>query len=536
MKSILLGIVVLCVFTAQGQTMKDAEKHFKKYEYKHAFDTYKVLYGKESFSTEELKRYSYSSFAIGEFQTCYDILPSLVSLSDIEPFFFYMNGEVCMHLKKYDEAKVAYDKYQKMDDERNVSVKIESCDQIPNWTSMEYLTITGLDNNSSKADNSGMTTSTGNFEFHELGMDSIGGGMATDAIDNSELLIMRPYFKDAEGVTHPVLIDQLYQYASIGSLVVEESNGLVLLSIAEPMSKDPNKLPSHIYTGKWNSSNYSVSEIMPWQFGGFQDSSSCSHLAINGGGTKLIFTKMKDDNSDLYLSDFENGNWSNPYAFSKINTPLNDMYPVFQGDTLLTFSSDGRLGYGNLDIFSYDLKSEEIEHLKAPVNGPMDDFYLKYLSPDLALFTSNRSNGKGDDDRYQIKFREPKIEIPVPDSTDFYTFLDEWVDQNIYFDFDKFNLKKDVKIIDELIVFLKKNPTLQIRLEAHADSRGIDAYNDYLSEKRAITVKSELVGLGIADEQIAIEAKGESAPLVKCDKCSEEMHASNRVVIIRLIK
>lgn len=534
MKSILLGISVLCIFSASGQTMKEAEKYFDRYEYKHAFDTYKVLYGKETFGSEELKRYSYSSFAIGEFQTCYEILPDLVSLNDIEPLFFYMNGEVCMHLKKYDEAKFAYDKYQKLDSEHNVSVKIESCDQIPNWTSIEYLTLVNLENNSTKADNSGMTISTGTFEFHEKGMDGNGQGMPTDVIDNSELLIMKPFFKDQENTLHEITFDPVFQYASIGSIALREESNVVFLTLTEPMSTDVVKLGSHIYTAKWNSANYSITEIVPWQYGGYQDSSYCSHVTMNAKGDKIVFTKMTDENSDLYSSDFSNGTWSNPVALKSVNTALNEMYPVFQGDTMLTFSTDGRPGYGNLDIYSFQFSNGAIEHLKAPLNGPMDDFYLKYLSADSAQFTSNRYSGKGDDDRYQIKFREPKVS--APDSTDYYTFLNEWVDQNIYFDFDKYNLKKDVKIIDELIAFLKKNPTLKIRLEAHADSRGIDAYNDQLSEKRAITVKSELVGLGIAAEQITIEAKGESAPLVKCEKCSEEMHASNRVVIIRLIR
>ncbi len=533
MKNFLLGLCAFCYFGALGQSMKEAEKYFNNFEYKHAFDIYDTLYGKESFSTEELKRYSYSSFAIGEFQTCYEILPNLVSQSDIEPLFIYMKGEVCFYLNKYDEAKVAYGEYQKLDSEHDVSIKIESCDQIPIWTAMEYLKIVGLTNNSSKADNSGMTTSAGAFEFHEQGMDSIGSGIAIEFIDNSELIIMRPYFKDNSGEIHPVVIDDLYKFASIASIALQEVNGMIFLSIAEPISTDTEKLPAHLYTGKWNPSDYSISEIAPWQFGGFEDSSSCAHIAISANGTKIIFTKMYEDNSDLYSSDFENGTWSNPVAFSKINTPLNEMYPVFQGDSLLTFSTDGRPGYGNLDIFNYNLASGEIEHMKTPVNGPMDDFYFKYLSLDSALFTSNRYNGKGDDDCYQIKFRESK---KVPDSTDYFAFADKWVDQNIYFDFDKFDLKKDVKIIDELIVFLKKYPTLKIQLEAHADSRGIDAYNDYLSEKRAVTVKSELVGMGIASEQIVIEAKGESAPLVICEKCSEEMHASNRVVIIRLLR
>jgi len=236
----------------------------------------------------------------------------------------------------------------------------------------------------------------------------------------------------------------------------------------------------------------------------------------------------------LYEWHFATSTWSTPAPMSNLNTPMNEMYPLFQGDTVLTFSTDGRPGYGNLDIYSYQLANGSVEHMKAPVNGPMDDFCFKYMNADSALFTSNRYTGKGDDDRYEIKFRETVV--PAPDSSDYFAFVDKWIDQKIYFDFDKYNLQKDVTIIDELIAFLKKNPSIKIELEAHTDIRGVEVYNVHLSEKRALTVQSELVGLGISADQITILAKGETAPIVVCEKCTEELHAQNRVVIIRLIR
>jgi peptidoglycan-associated lipoprotein len=246
---------------------------------------------------------------------------------------------------------------------------------------------------------------------------------------------------------------------------------------------------------------------------------------------------MQNDQSDIFISQFKDNLWSDATPLTVVNTALNEMYPLFQGDTLLSFSSDGRPGYGNLDVYTYNLSSNAINHLKSPVNGPMDDFNFIYESADSALFVSNRFGGKGDDDAYEIVFRrfipEP---IVAPDSTDYFDFVDNWVDQKIYFDFDKYNLKNDVKIIDQLIALMKKYPTITIQLEAHADKRGEIAYNDVLSLKRAESVRSELVELGIPKQQILIEAKGEKDPIVDCVKCSDELYAANRVVIITLKK
>ena len=93
-----------------------------------------------------------------------------------------------------------------------------------------------------------------------------------------------------------------------------------------------------------------------------------------------------------------------------------------------------------------------------------------------------------------------------------------------------------MKIIDELVALLAKYPTVSINLEAHADKRGEVNYNDALSQKRAETVQSELEKLGISKSQITIQAKGEKEPIVDCVKCTEEIYAANRVVVITLHK
>src|SRR5690606_34975651 len=50
--------------------------------------------------------------------------------------------------------------------------------------------------------------------------------------------------------------------------------------------------------------------------------------------------------------------------------------------------------------------------------------------------------------------------------------------ENIYYDFDKHNIRQDAAaILDELVRTLRDNPTLKIELSSHTDSRGSHAYN-----------------------------------------------------------
>ena len=56
----------------------------------------------------------------------------------------------------------------------------------------------------------------------------------------------------------------------------------------------------------------------------------------------------------------------------------------------------------------------------------------------------------------------------------------------IYFDFDKFNIRKDAaKELDKVVQVMNEYPELLIEAGSHTDSRGNDAYNMSLSEKRA---------------------------------------------------
>ncbi len=533
MKSFLLGISLLTFSWANGQTMKEAEKMFNVFEYQRAYAIYKPLYGNQSFSSDDLKRYAYSSFAIGEFQTCYDVLPNVLSEKNSEPFFIYMKAESCMHLKKYDEAKVLYASYQLNDDEFNVNVKIESCDLIPGWNDLTYVDFRNASNNHSKANFSGASSPFGRFEYHELGLDSMGLILSNDNIDAAELVVLKPYFSTSEGTLIPLLLDDAYRYSTINSVAIHAQTGMAFLSIAELTSEDIAKKAPHIYSGTWNKEEGSITNLSPWMYGGFGDTSACSHVTLNESGTQLVFSKMRGEQSDVFTSFFENNTWSKPVGIDKINTELNEMFPLFMGDTLLSFASDGRPGYGNLDVFTYKLLSENISHLKAPINGPMDDFNYSYVNADSAVFVSNRYTGKGDDDIYEIVFNRTPKKVSI-DSTDYFALVDQWENQKIYFDFNTYTMKIGVKVSDELISVLSKYPSLTIRVESHADKRGGSDYNAVLSANRAQTVLDELVKLGIDKNQVVIVSMGENDPVVDCVKCTEEIYAENRVVIVSI--
>ena len=75
------------------------------------------------------------------------------------------------------------------------------------------------------------------------------------------------------------------------------------------------------------------------------------------------------------------------------------------------------------------------------------------------------------------------------------------------------------------------NPTLEIELASHTDSRGTDKYNQDLSQRRAQSVVDYLVSRGIARDRMVAKGYGESRLINKCAdgvSCSEAEHQQNR--------
>ncbi|MBU1610451.1 MAG: OmpA family protein, partial [Proteobacteria bacterium] len=101
------------------------------------------------------------------------------------------------------------------------------------------------------------------------------------------------------------------------------------------------------------------------------------------------------------------------------------------------------------------------------------------------------------------------------------------------FDFDKYDIK-DVEVpkLEQALMMMKERPGNTFVLEGWTDSVGADAYNMGLSQRRADTVKSWLVGNGMDDARLQSMGKGKS---FKYDNATSDGRFQNRRVEI-LIK
>lgn len=102
----------------------------------------------------------------------------------------------------------------------------------------------------------------------------------------------------------------------------------------------------------------------------------------------------------------------------------------------------------------------------------------------------------------------------------------------IYFDFDKYNIRQDSEVeVEKVIAAMEKYPSLKIKVNSHTDSRGKDAYNLWLSQKRAESTVNYMIEKGIAKERLEMEGFGETKLVNQCSngsKCSKVEHELNR--------
>lgn len=91
----------------------------------------------------------------------------------------------------------------------------------------------------------------------------------------------------------------------------------------------------------------------------------------------------------------------------------------------------------------------------------------------------------------------------------------EWEPKDIYFDYDKYNIRADqIEPINFNAEYLVKHPNVTLILEGHCDERGTKRYNYRLGDRRAEAVKKYLVEKGVAAERLELISFGKDRPFM----------------------
>ncbi|WP_318308713.1 TolB-like translocation protein [Flagellimonas crocea] len=126
---------------------------------------------------------------------------------------------------------------------------------------------------------------------------------------------------------------------------------------------------------------------------------SAKHPTISGDGTRLFFaSNMRGSYGkyDIYVADIaaDGTPGVSKNLGPKVNTKEDELYPSIYNETLLFFASEGRDGYGGLDLYASQVVKNTLTtsvNLGSHINSDSDEYAIQ-LSPEekLGLVVSNR--------------------------------------------------------------------------------------------------------------------------------------------------
>lgn len=139
---------------------------------------------------------------------------------------------------------------------------------------------------------------------------------------------------------------------------------------------------------------------------------NCAHPALSPDGKYIYFSSNMSGaigSSDLYRAVINtDGTFGKAeHLGNEVNTEGRETFPFITQNNILIFASDGREGFGGLDLYYIDLNNlkQGVINMGSSINSPFDDFDLVLDSDkNIGFYTSNKPGGKGDDDIYSFDF------------------------------------------------------------------------------------------------------------------------------------
>lgn len=545
---VLFSVFIFTAFVSIGQTLEEADQLFNRYEYSKAISAYEKLQGTKKLSLKQFKNLSFSYFSVGDFERAYRMTDSLIKSPNIESFFIYAHGYSAYATGKYDVAKKYLIEYRTKEKNKDLDQMIQAIDVINTWPKEPIANLKSFANNSSRADATIDVWKGNVIALKEKGITKTAAVDKNIDLIDAEFLYKVPYIvlpiqtEVVSAASSGVIWNEIsvtnppITYMTFNAISVSE-NGVVVCNLSGYDKQGKYIKPTN-YKGTL-SDKLTIENLSPFLA---IDSLESTSISINDGGNVVVFsakpTSKKD--SDLYRVELVNGNWSNPSKINQLNTSGNDVFPVFSGDSILYFSSDGSMGYGGLDVYSVTIGSGDnslAKHLPSPINSASDDFGFCSINKDSMMFTSNRYNGQGDDDIFTYSYPQlqeiaRKIDTIDPVKTVPFVSVKNIV---FYFDFDSYVIKDIPDSLTEFIEFLNANQGYKLVLVGRTDHIGTTDYNSYLGEMRANAVAKLLTSKGVDSNKLKVISKGEMDPIIRCSPCNAESNAKNRLVNLDIV-
>lgn len=417
----LIASVSLLSSCSLSQLMKKADKRYEIGEYYAAAPLYKRILPKIPAKDKESR-----AVVLYKMGNCYRMIGDVMradaaysaairyKIDDKDCYLYY--GDVLEKEEKYREAKSNYNKYLSKDSTNEWALNsYYSCENIKEWKKMssEYSVKKEDALNGRKSDFCPVVADDdGSTLYFTSSRNNAQTGSKVSKITgqrNNDIFIVKKNQKGKwEAPTPlPIEINTIYDEGACCFSSDGRTMYYTLCRYVQGQSLGAEIYKSNRSGGEWT---------MPQKLMLVKDSSiTVAHPAISPDDKYLYFVSDMPGGfggKDIWRAEKKSETeWGKPVNLGKdINTPGDEMFPSFSADGTLYFSSNGRLGFGGLDIYrakQVQLKDKtyawKVENMMMPINSSWDDFGITFIGKqNKGYFSSNRKEPKGFDRIYSF--------------------------------------------------------------------------------------------------------------------------------------
>ncbi len=418
---VLFILIALFAYTANAQYMvqKRGDYYFSKFSYVKAIEEYQKMVDADFKTNYAHRQLAECYLLIRDFKKTIPHFEAIINNDDIPTDYYFKYAMALRSINDKEGAKKwmkKYQKYNRNDSRLKRFLKNGSLASVV-FNSRERYALNEVDFNSPESD-------FGVFiKNNELYFSSSRINKKTDKIYGwNEEAWLDIYKVNAENTSNPErVIGNINTKYHESSLVFAKDSTVVYFTRnnfykkKEGMSKK-NENNLKIYRAKLIDGEWLVNKSLPIN----SDHFSTGHPALSPDGKRLYYTSDMPGGlggSDIYYSELgSRGKIGRPInAGPTVNTEGNEMFPFINSEGKLFFSSDGHVGFGQLDVFSAITNQEEefidVINLGTPLNSASDDFAFYELRNGISGYiSSNREGGKGGDDIYKFNF-QPSLAV-----------------------------------------------------------------------------------------------------------------------------
>lgn len=222
--------------------------------------------------------------------------------------------------------------------------------------------------------------------------------------------------------------------------------------------------------------------------------------------------------------------YDNIYTFVE-NEPIIDLYAAVIDGYVTDKHTEEPIAGATVTLFDPDnnifavVETDENGYYSVETNK----FLVYSLRAEKEDYDTDEKISKANLEHQQIDFQLQREKEELIPGTNLAEVLNIPI---IYFDFDKSNIRPDAQVeLEKVLAVMEEYPDLRINIRSHTDSRGSDAYNMALSQRRAKSTLEYLVARGVDRSRLESEGLGETELVNRCSNgvpCSEAEHQKNR--------